>query len=190
MMGYVLNALQKAREVVEKDIFEELVDASVAKTSPTYSNKVFIVHGHDDAAKQELEMFLAELGLEPIVLHRKADKGRTLIEKLEQEGDVGYAFILLTPDDIGYKADQEALPDEDREKERRARQNVVLEFGYFAGHLGRERVCCLHKGNVALPSDTDGLAYKPFINSIEELKWKIAAELIAAGYDIEIPKKE
>jgi predicted nucleotide-binding protein len=82
----------------------------------------------------------------PVVLHREADEGATVIEKFEKHSDVGFAFILLTPDEIGYTVDQINIPEADKVIEYRARPNVIFEFGYFVGKLGRKRVCCLHKG--------------------------------------------
>ncbi len=121
-----------------------------------------------------------------MVLHRQPDQGRTLIEKFEHHSDVGFAFILLTPDDVAYKAEEHALPDDRRKKEFRARPNVTFEFGYFVGRLGRGRVCCLIKGEVARPSDIEGLVYKSITDSIEGIGYSIIKELKAAGYTIKI----
>jgi predicted nucleotide-binding protein len=118
----------------------------------TKNKKVFVVHGHDEIAKTNLEIFLHEIGLEPVVIHRQADEGLTIIEKFERHSDVGYAFILLTPDEIAYIKADESKEDNERKKESRARTNVIFEFGYFVGKLGRSRVCCLYKGDVSLPS--------------------------------------
>jgi predicted nucleotide-binding protein len=150
--------------------------------SPTRSNKDFVVHGRDEVAKTSLEVFLHEIGLEPIVLHRQADQGLTIIEKFEKYSDVGYAFILLTPDEVAYLRSEEKKSDEERTKEFRARPNVIFEFGYFVAKLGRSRVCCLHTGDVALPSDVSGMIYKKFNNSIEEVAYGITKDLKAAGY--------
>lgn len=143
--------------------------------------KVFVVHGHDDAAKANLEALLRELGLEPIVLHRQPDEGNTVIEKFERHSDVPYAFILLTPDEIAYVRKEEILPDQDRKKEYRSRPNVIFEFGYFVGKLGRRNVCCLHTGDVALPSDLHGMVYKKFVTNVEEAGISIQRDLRAAG---------
>lgn len=142
------------------------------------SSKVFIVHGHDDVSKLELARLLDKLGLEPIILHEQANRGRTLIEKLEANAlDIGYAFVLLTPDDEGTSTSSN-----DRHYRPRARQNVVLELGFFMGKLGRQRVCCLYKGDVELPSDMHGVAYYPFENKISECLEGIVKELKDAGY--------
>ena len=91
-------------------------DKSNAKT-------VFIVHGHDDAVRETVARFVTKLDLVPIVLHEQANEGRTIVDKLETHGNVGFAIILLTPDDIGGPNAGSLRP--------RARQNVVLELGYF-----------------------------------------------------------
>lgn len=156
------------------------------------SNKVFVVHGHDEISKTNLEVFLHEIGLEPVVLHRQADVGLTVIEKFEKHSDVGYAFILLTPDEVAYLAAEQAKPDQDRVREYRARPNVIFEFGYFVGKLGRSKVCCLYTGNVSLPSDVSGMIYKRFERSIEEVAYGIIKDLKASGYRVasqETPSK-
>jgi predicted nucleotide-binding protein len=147
--------------------------------------RVFVVHGHDESAKNELERFLMDVGLEPIVLHRQADRGMTIIEKLEAHSDVGFAVIILTPDEVAYLAADESKDDVHRTKEKRARPNVILEFGYFLGTLGRGRVCCLYTGGVALPSDMSGILYKSYTARVKEAFTDLRKELIAAGYSLE-----
>lgn len=182
-VSYVLGTLNSSLEVLENDLFEELQEIKEQRKGPL-GNKIFVVHGHDDSAKTALEVFLTEIGLEPIVLHRQPDEGKTLIEKFEKHSDVGYAFILLTPDEIAYLEKDESKPDDQRNKEKRARPNVIFEFGFFVGKLGRARVCCLHTGDVKLPSDLDGLVYKKYVSSIEEVAYPIIKDLKAAGYTL------
>lgn len=158
---------------------EKLTQAS------TKSKKVFVVHGHDEIAKTNLEVFLREIGLEPVVLHRQADEGQTVIEKFEKHSDVGYAFILLTPDEVAYIKSDDSKNDNERKKEFRARPNVIFEFGYFVGKLGRSRVCCLYTGDVSLPSDVSGMIYKKFTNSIEDVAYSIIKDLKVSGYEID-----
>ena len=148
------------------------------------TKKVFVVHGRDEISKTSLEVFLHEIGLEPVVLHRQADEGMTIIEKFEKHSDVGYVFILLTPDESAYLVAEEEKPDSERNKEFRARPNVIFEFGYFIGKFGRSRVCCLYTGNVSLPSDVNGIIYKKFDKSIEEVAYSVIKDLKASGYTI------
>jgi predicted nucleotide-binding protein len=137
---------------------------------------VFIVHGHNDTLKYELKNYLQNtLGLpEPIILHEQPNMGRTLIQKFE---DYAYssnlAFILLTPDDKPANTDD---PDDEK---RRARQNVILELGFFLGNLGREtgRVILLYIGPLELPSDLSGVTYIDISNGIESAGEVIRREL-------------
>jgi len=181
-----LKALHLTFEATKEDTFGELKQSRSSSGSSSLSNKVFVVHGHDLEFKTEVENFIHEIGLEPVVLHRKPDEGQTIIEKFEKHSDVGYAFILLTPDEIAYAVDQDNRPDRDRSKEKRTRPNVIFEFGYFVGKLGRPRVCCLHKGDVTLPSDLSGLVYKKIDDSLESQAFSIIKELKAAGYKLKI----
>lgn len=172
----------------EKEI--EALAAYISKISrsrldlskPIQSNKVFIVHGHNHEAKAELEIFLRQIGLDPVVLHRQADEGLTIIEKFEKHSKVNYAVILLTPDDVVQLSNKGEASSES--SEYRARQNVIFEFGYFAGKLGRSRVCCIYQKNVMLPSDISGLIYKQFREHISEIKYDLVMELRKAGYDV------
>lgn len=144
----------------------------------TPSDRVFIVHGHDAAGLEMVARFIERVGLSPVVLHEQPSGGRTVIEKLEHHADVGFAVILLTPDDEGKaKGNAELKP--------RARQNVVLELGYFVGHLGRHRVCALHRGPIELPSDILGVVYVAFD---EGGGWRLplARELKQAGFNIDM----
>lgn len=122
--------------------------------SPEAPKTVFLVHGHDDAARETVARFLERLELRVIILHEQPNLGRTIIEKFETNSDVSFAVVLLTPDDKGCSA--HLNPEEAR---FRARQNVVFELGYFIGKLGRNRVCALHKGALELPSDYQGIVY-------------------------------
>lgn len=141
------------------------------------SNKVFIVHGHDGEARETVARFLGNIGFEPIILHEQANKGRTIIEKVEANADVGFAVVLLTPDDLGRaKGDSDLEP--------RARQNVLLELGYFMARLGRDKVCALRKGDVSIPSDFAGVVWEA-MDDAGAWKQKLARELVAAGHTVD-----
>ena len=182
----LLRALEIVVSSLGNDVYGELREPKSESLSPALSNRVFVVHGHDSGLKTDVERFLREIGLKPVVLHRQPDEGATLIEKFEKHSDVGYAFILLTPDEVAYTVDQQDLDDADKKKEFRARPNVIFEFGYFVGQLGRSRVCCLYKGEVVVPSDLDGLVYKKVEQSIDTQAYAIIRELKAAGYKINV----
>ena len=145
------------------------------------SDKVFVIHGHDEGAREAVARFLENLKLEPIILHEQSNRGRTIIEKFEEHADVGFAVALLTPDDVG------ALKGNESNLNPRARQNVIFEFGYFIGKLGRERVCALVKGDVEKPSDYGGVLYIPLDDSGG---WKtgLIRELNHAGFEVDANK--
>jgi hypothetical protein len=142
------------------------------------SNKVFIVHGHDDAALEGLARFLEKLKLEVIILKEQPNQGRTIIEKFEQSSsEVGFAVVLMTPDDIGAAVSAS-------EQNSRARQNVVFELGYFVGKLGRGCVCLLKKGAVEIPSDLFGVVYTD-MDPAGGWKQALVMELKAANLDFD-----
>ena len=161
-------------------------------TSPSekLSRKVFIVHGHDLKSRDNLSSYLLSWGLEPVVLSEQSEQGMVLIEKFEKSvAYVKYAIVLLTPDDIGFKNGKKLKP--------RPRQNVILELGYFWGKLGRQKVCCLVKGDVDAPSDMYGIVFLKYKRKIGEIQERIKKELKEAGYEVEdhidnveIPKVE
>lgn len=138
------------------------------------------MHGHDEAVKEAVARFISKLELEPIILHEQPSQGRTVVEKLEAHGDVGFAVVLLTPDDIGGSKEPANL-------QPRARQNVVLELGYFLALLGRENICALYKGDLELPSDYLGVIYVPF-DSGGGWRLTLAREIKAAGFPIDMNK--
>jgi predicted nucleotide-binding protein len=141
------------------------------------TNKVFVVHGHDVAARETVARFLEQIGFAPIILFEQPNQGRTVIEKVEKHGDVGFAVVLLTPDDVGRAQTAADL-------EPRPRPNVLLELGYFLGRLGREHVCSLMKGHVCIPSDFAGVVW----TALDEgggWKQSLARELHAAGHTID-----
>lgn len=181
------NKLTNLRQLVAKiDLMKSAVpEQSIGAISSKVNsgdadNDIFIVHGHNNEVKINVARTLEKLGLNPIILHEQANAGKTIIEKFEEHSNVGFAIILLTDDDLGKARRDENL-------NHRARQNVILEMGYFIGKLGRERVCPLYTNGVELPSDLYGLLYTE-IDSTENWKIKIAKELKVAGYKIDVNK--
>jgi predicted nucleotide-binding protein len=144
------------------------------------NNKIFIVHGRDDLAKTETARFIEKLGFEAIILHEQASSGNTIIEKIEEHTDVGFAIVLYTPCDIG------SLAGESSQKPR-ARQNVVFEHGYLIGKLTRKNVCALVKGDIELPNDISGVVYIT-LDSHNAWHIKIAKELKKSGYPVDMNK--
>jgi predicted nucleotide-binding protein len=151
-----------------------------ATQDPRNSRRVFVVHGHDNEAKETVARFLSKLGLEPIILHEQTSGGRTIIEKIENySAETVFAVVLLTPDDVGASAKTPA------DTNKRARQNVILELGYFLGKLGRNGVCALHKTGVELPSDYQGVVYVE-MDQAGGWKARVAQELVGAKVPIDV----
>ena len=150
------------------------------------NKKVFVVYGHDEAARTQLDAMLRRWGLEPVILDQLPSKGQTIIEKLEDyTEDVGFGVVLATPDDLGYPKEHED------QLAYRARQNVVLELGMLLVKLGRPRVAILLGSQVDMerPSDIQGLIYIPFKANLQtEAGPLLAKEMAEQGYTIDVKK--
>jgi predicted nucleotide-binding protein len=151
---------------------------------PLPTKKVFVVHGHDRTAREQLELILHQLGLNPFVLANTGGGGLTIVEALEREigprsGSARFGIVLMTPDDMGY-----ARSDGPEGAEPRARQNVVLEMGMLIAALGRPNVAILKKGHIEIPSDANGIIYISFNDHVREAVPRLVDRLRAAGFDL------
>ncbi|MDR3476777.1 MAG: nucleotide-binding protein [Gammaproteobacteria bacterium] len=189
--GCIINAYDKGTHSIQGKNTDEVnqllsnhpVDSLIPKEDKS-PKKIFVVYGHDDGAKHQLEAMLRRWRLEPIMLDQLPSEGQTIIEKLEKyTSQVNFAVILATPDDEGFKAGRQD------EKAFRARQNVVLELGMLLIHLGRKKVAILLKEQEKMerPSDIQGLIYIPFKDDIaKEAGVTLAKEMNCQGYNIDI----
>lgn len=149
------------------------------------NRKVFVVYGHDNHARTQLEAMLRRWDLEPLILDQLVSSGQTIIEKLEEyTQQVNFGIVLATPDDIGYPKNDET------KKQYRVRQNVVLELGMLLSKIGREKIVILlsQAEDMEKPSDIDGLIYIPFRDNVEETKLSLAKEMQNNGYRLDIAK--
>ncbi|MCM5530534.1 TIR domain-containing protein [Parasegetibacter sp. NRK P23] len=151
--------------------------------------RIFLVHGHDIASKEQMELMLLKLGLEPFVLANTSGGGLTIIEALEAQigknGAANFGIVLLTPDDFGYSKS------EGQENTRpRARQNVVLEMGMLIAAIGRKNTVILKKGDLEIPSDANGILYLEFKEHIREVCYKLLERLRSSGFEIDARKAE
>jgi predicted nucleotide-binding protein len=171
-----LALLNQAVKGLEEDL-GDLGEAPMGTASShpvVASDEVFIVHGRDSPAEIEVARLIERAGLTAIILHEQPNQGRTIIEKFEAHGGAaGFAVIVLTPDDVGGLDKDHLQP--------RARQNVVGEMFWFAGRLGRDRVCALVKGEIEMPSDFAGVGYTQ-MDDRGAWKQELLRELQAAGY--------
>ncbi len=148
--------------------------------SATVGTKVFLVHGQNDAAKEKVARFLEKLKLNAVILHEQPNKGRTIIEKFTDHADVPFAVVLMTADDVG---GVKGTPP--KKLSPRARQNVVLELGYFLARLGRGHVCALFESGVEMPSDYSGVLYLP-LDSGGAWRLQLVKEIKAAGLPVDL----
>lgn len=180
------DSLALLRQAV-KGLEEDLADRAGQQVAENYppapeprapvSREIFVVHGRDEAAKEQVARVIDRAGLRAVILHEQPNGGKTIIEKFEKHGgSAGFAVVIATPDDLGRFKDDP--PDSLRP---RARQNVIGELFWFAGRLGREKVCVLVKGSVDMPSDVAGVVYTP-MDDHGGWKSKLLQELQAAGY--------
>lgn len=177
--------LEQAILSLEEFLEEEIALAGQVQVSAVDPNvqlesdnsNVFIVHGQAEGPREGVARFLMQAGFTPIILHERPNEGRTIIEKFEHHAEVGFAVVLLTPDDIGGKVGEQS-------QKHRARQNVLLELGYFIGRLGRSRVVALKQGEIELPSDILGVVW---IDLDAAGAWRVGLgkELQAAGYHVD-----
>jgi predicted nucleotide-binding protein len=169
----ILGVLKAALAIVERKPL-----ASHNHSEETDNSQVFIVHGHDEALLQTVARFVEKLRLNPIILFEQAGQGKTIIEKFEKYSSTRYAIVLFTPDDLGRSAKEGEL-------KPRARQNVVLELGYFIGKLERQNVAVLFDTSIEMPSDYRGVEYIP-IDASGAWKLKLAKEMKAAGLSLDM----
>lgn len=178
--GAIINCFRTGTHNVQGKNQQQVKDILDGKVT-NVGRKVFVVYGHDEIARTQLEAMLRRWDLDPIILDQQASSGQTIIEKLEEYGaDVGYAIVLATPDDEGKAVNEESY-------KFRVRQNVVLELGMFLAKLGRNKVAILLKEdkNFEKPSDIQGLIYIPFQNKVDEVAINLIRELSRQGINID-----
>jgi predicted nucleotide-binding protein len=192
------QGIKAAQEILEDQVTKAISEWKPAKKlakpgvpflSPPVKSagnkRVFVVHGHDRVSRDQLELILRRLGLDPFVLANTSGGGLTLIEALEKEigpqpGQCRFGIVLLTPDDVGYvktEGEGKAAP--------RARQNVVLEMGMVLSALRRPNVAILKKGYIEIPSDVHGIIYIPFNDHVNEAVPKLVERLNDAGFNLD-----
>ncbi len=178
----VEDALSDTEPVGDKPLVSGGEDSEARSGGSTASDedgvggRIFIIHGHDIEMKNAVQLVVSRAQLDDVVLHEQPDRGRTVIDKLiEESAHAAYAVALLSPDD--------ALA----HGILRARQNVILEIGYFLGKLGKSRVRLLKRGDVEIPSDLSGILYEDYDDG-GNWRIKLLRELKAAGIEFDVDK--
>lgn len=181
----LIRTIKKEIELFQST--QEIEKSSNNSNNLVSSRKIFIVHGHDEGMKLDVARTLEKLEFEPIILHEQEDAGQTIIEKFENNSlECEFAIVLLSPDDKAYSV--RSGPENTK---YRARQNVILELGYFVGKIGRKNVLTLVKsdptGDLEIPSDLAGVIYTPY-DSSGGWKEKLIKSLKASGYEVDANK--
>lgn len=155
-----------------KNILHKLTNQKKSKVA----EKIFVIHGHNSEMKKDVQLFLANCGLEEIVLQEQPSMNSSVMQKFNYYANqCSFAIALFSEDDI------------QKDGKKRARQNVVFELGYFCGILGNDRVRILKQGNVEIPSDLSGIIYHEY-NESGNWKINLAKEISAANINIDINK--
>lgn len=175
------QAVGSVRAIVKLRPAPRRVGQSQIERQEISGNAIFVVHGHDHAAREAVARFLESLRLEVCILHEQPNLGKTIIEKFEDYANARFAVALLTADDLGSSKTSPS------ETHPRARQNVIFEFGYLMGRLGRKRVCALVEEDVERPSDLDGLVYIS-LDSAGGWKIELARNIKHSGIDVDMNK--
>src|ERR1044071_521760 len=157
-----------AAPAIAEAIAEEARGAQKAVVSTAGPpDSVFVVHGHDDAALSQMEKSLPGGGVRPIIL-AKLGAAQSLLQKfLTTASAARFAIVIVSADDMGASRRQyDARGVGVSALQSRARQNVILELGFFYGLLGWENVFVLQKPpnkvfpNFERPSDIEGAVFE------------------------------
>jgi predicted nucleotide-binding protein len=177
----ILNGrrMDSSRIPQERALPARIEQEKVSELVTPREGKIFIVHGRNHTIRDKIMAYLTEelgvsrdmievLELEPFI-------GRTLTEKFEDvAARCRFALIILSGDDVLWQ-----LPRPKRTK--RARQNVILELGFFWGRLGRKNLAFLSDPSIELPSDIVGVGYIPLTKDLAKTKLDLLKELRVAG---------
>jgi predicted nucleotide-binding protein len=184
-VDHVATRIQRLESIIERlPLYtpnREIATLTETASPTTQSRNVFVVHGRNNELKEAVARYLVQLELIPVILHEQASAGQTIIEKFEANSASCFTVVLLTPDDVGCLAPAKSIDN----LSRRARQNVIFEWGFFVAKLGRRNVCALAAEDVEIPSDLLGIAYVP-LDQKGAWKMLLARELKAGGIEVDL----
>lgn len=165
----------------EKEIQKKEEEQEKKRKEEKLGNDILVVHSHDDEAKDMTLGFIDELGLNPIILRDTPDSGTELFDRFEDHKNIGFAIVVLNPDDIGETKIERC------ELRHRVNQSLIFELGFLVGKLGWNRVCALYEEGIDIPASNEGIIY---VQMDKEGKWKktIAREIKTAELEVEADK--
>ena len=191
LLNYWLHSgtIQCQGEAEPKTELEAIFASGGAEPSPTTATaakdertKIFVVHGHDTGALELLGLVLRRLGPDPYILQNNDGESKTLVEALEQKiyKEAAFGIVLLTPDHFDYPKSKT-----DKDRQPRARQNVILEIGVVLASLGQDHMVLLKKGALEIPTDVSGIIYLEFNEHVKEVAVQLATQMNGAGIEID-----
>ena len=132
--------------------------------------------------KQALTGALTKLSLIPLVMCEEPSQGKKIVENFSRDyADVGFAVVLLSPDDFAYAKNEAAT-----KRKLRPQQDVVFELGFLLGKLGKDNVLVFFRecANFEIPTDFEGIKVTAFD---DRDSWKLALirELTNCGYNVD-----
>jgi predicted nucleotide-binding protein len=135
-----------------EEIFELRANSQIGSDVAKLPRKIFISHGRSPDWHKVQAYIEKDIRVATLELAQEANRGRTVLQKLNEEAArCSYAVIVMTgDDDIG--ADEPP----------RTRENVMHEIGFFQGRYGLEGICLLYEEGTSIPSNIHGLVYVPY----------------------------
>ncbi len=187
---YLLESILKGKVKGVYLCTEKFLPSTEKTPAPNQSSKsasadtrrrIFVVSGTDDEMKNALTKALTKLWLVPVVMCEEPSQGRRIVERFTDYADVGFAVVLLSPDDFAYDKDESPT-----KRKLRPRQDVVFELGFLLGKLGKGNVLVFYRecANFEVPTDFDGVKVTAFD---DRDSWKLALirELTNCGYTVD-----
>jgi len=132
--------------------------------APAAAKRAYVIGEINDPLRQQLAVFLEEVGVEEIPIDRIHGEMIALESITDAEG-AKYAFFVLNSEDLTY---------------------AMFELGHFVGNLGKNHVMVLHMTDVEVPKNIPGVVVKPIVVKLEEASLSIIKELRTAGYALSI----
>jgi predicted nucleotide-binding protein len=132
--------------------------------APALLKKVYVIGEINDPLRQQLAVFLEEVGVEEVPIDRTHGEMISLENLTDAEGSK-FAFFVLNSDDLTY---------------------AMFELGHFVGKLGKNHVMVLHMTDVEVPKNIPGVVVKPIVVKLEEASMSIIKELRSAGYALSL----
>ncbi len=153
----------------------------VISASASTPRRIIVVSGTDEVMKQALTKALTKLWLAPVVMQEEPSQGRKIVEHFQDYADVGFAVVLLSPDDYTYPKAEAAT-----KRKLSPQQDVIFLLGFLLGKLGKSKVLVFYKesADFAVPLDFEGVKFTAFD---DRDSWKLALirELTNCVYSVD-----